>query len=454
MLIGGSNTTYFIAKWNYKKEPMRKEGALMSDKPRVYCYIRIRDDYARLEWFAEEYDEKLRPDKTINYMGLMADTEYRNNWVRLAKMAEDGKVDKIVASELADIGDGRIDQLEQVKRIYETKADLYFVKEDKSIRDEYFMDTLIQSIGIVNAIKEEKKMLYHFGLTRTDANGNGVKIAPYGYDWDDYDNMIVNTEEAQIVKRIFKMYLEGDSLNAIAVKLEKMGARPKLQGTKWYASTIKSILLSSRYCEGVADQRYKPIIDIETFERVQKLYEQKRHKPRYGTRTINKDPMSGKVKCGICGKSYTFHRGRDKYHKSKWVCLSRVKYGKEGCDAALISEEEMKAMLVKSFNEYVDERLFRTNETYLTDNVANMYESLKELRKLHAEGYITKEQYKKQTTELSTELARRTDLLKQVGYKVPGITKDSKSTKYDDRMVDFLISVTVYPGRKLTFLFD
>ena len=77
-------------------------------------------------------------------------------------------------------------------------------------------------------------------------NCNGV----YGYDYIKGYGLVINKEESNIVKRIYFMFLDGESMLGIARKLEREFIKTK-RGGRWSASTIKSILTNPLYIGNV-----------------------------------------------------------------------------------------------------------------------------------------------------------------------------------------------------------
>ena len=70
---------------------------------------------------------------------------------------------------------------------------------------------------------------------------NHVKFL--GYDKDINGNLIINTKQAKIVRRIYREFLDGKGANRIAKELEHDGV-PNWNGkSKWYDSSIKKMLL-------------------------------------------------------------------------------------------------------------------------------------------------------------------------------------------------------------------
>lgn len=68
-----------------------------------------------------------------------------------------------------------------------------------------------------------------------------------GYDKDENGDLVINPEQAEIVKRIYREYIEGYSMNKIAAHLESDGILTGAGNSKWHTSTINKILRNEKY---------------------------------------------------------------------------------------------------------------------------------------------------------------------------------------------------------------
>ena len=68
-----------------------------------------------------------------------------------------------------------------------------------------------------------------------------------GYTKDADGNLIIDPEQAEVVKRIYREYLEGYSMDRIAKGLEADGILTGAGKTKWWTSTINKILRNEKY---------------------------------------------------------------------------------------------------------------------------------------------------------------------------------------------------------------
>lgn len=106
------------------------------------------------------------------------------------------------------------------------------------------------------------------------------RLPPLGYDLDGDGRLMVNQGEADLVRRIFRLYIENKSMPQVAFQLNKEGIDTK-RGGRWNASQVKKVLENELYLgryevASVEDQieEYR-IIDEETFERAKKIRKRK-----------------------------------------------------------------------------------------------------------------------------------------------------------------------------------
>lgn len=89
----------------------------------------------------------------------------------------------------------------------------------------------------------------------------GIFLTPklLGYDKDEDGNLVINEEEAKIVRLIFFMYLYGYSVTAIAEKLTALTCTTKKGNAKWSSSSVIGILQNERHCgDIIARKTYTP----------------------------------------------------------------------------------------------------------------------------------------------------------------------------------------------------
>ncbi|WP_252192473.1 recombinase family protein [Pseudoflavonifractor sp. MCC625] len=178
----------------------------------------------------------------------------------------------------------------------------------------------------------------------------GIPLSPpsYGYikNPDDPRFWVVDPEAAEVVRRIYRMALDGYGLAETAAALgadgivnqtyywrsrgtSRGGSKSTVETTKWGHTTIKKVLTTQEYCGDVINFKsysksykmkrrienpeenraiflnvHEPIIDRVTWEKVQSLQTTRRRRP---TVTKESSAFCGYLKCPECGGNLTFH---------------------------------------------------------------------------------------------------------------------------------------------------
>lgn len=210
---------------------------------------------------------------------------------------------------------------------------------------------------------------------------DGKVRVPYkhflGYDHGKDGNLVINSEQAKVVKRIYKLFLTGLSYATIAEELMKLGIKSPADKDKWYPVSMQNILTSEKMKgdallqknftvdfltkkvkknEGEIPQYYvtgnhEAIITPATFDLVQAEIERRKcdkGKGRHSGVTI----FSNRIKCGECGHWYgskVWH-STDKYRRVVYQCNHKFE-GARKCSTPHLKEDEIKAAFVKAVNQ-------------------------------------------------------------------------------------------------------
>ena len=220
------------------------------------------------------------------------------------------------------------------------------------------------------------------------AKGNSGKhlsvIPPFGYkkDPNDKEKWLIDDDAAQIVRKIFRMYLDGNNMGSIARKLTEEGIEtPKLyaenRGIKhykaatypeiWSRISVEYILSNYEYtgCTvnfktkrksfknkkqviqskedwAVFEGTQEAIIDKETFETVQKMRGTKRAYTKFNEVNI----FSGLLFCADCGGKMTIRRRKDDRRKDAYVCSTYRKKKKHLCTEHAIKADVLKQIVL------------------------------------------------------------------------------------------------------------
>ena len=203
----------------------------------------------------------------------------------------------------------------------------------------------------------------------------------YGYDRGDGKTPVIIPEQAAIVRKIFHMYLEGNSIGGIRKWLNDNNIETTRGTGEWNKSTVSGILRNEKYKGDVLLQKsytvdyltktiarnkgevtqyyiennHEGIVSREIFDMVQD--ELKRRASLYSSKNpsgySSKYALTDKVICAECGAKYrrvTWSRNDTK--KIVWRCTERLKNGTKTCkNSPTIYEEDLHNAIIDSLKE-------------------------------------------------------------------------------------------------------
>lgn len=300
---------------------------------------------------------------------------------RLIKDCKKKKIDIIVTKSISRFARNTVDFLEVIRMLKKVNVDVYFENEKVLLSKERneFMVTTYAAIAQEESLMKSRSIKW--GLENGYISGDS-KIAKrrcYGYENDNGD-LIVNQEEACIVRDIYKMYLEGLSLSGIVKELHQRGIKSSTGKDRWTVSAIDKILSNEKYIGNVLLQKtyvsdalkhiqiknngekakylyennHEGIIDKKTFDLVQTekakrsntIIDDNNKLLRKNTRYSSGNTLSGKIRCGECGRNFrriTTHSG-----EIVWRCAGRVE--KNGnCKNETIKQYDIDKKLRKKY---------------------------------------------------------------------------------------------------------
>ena len=209
----------------------------------------------------------------------------------------------------------------------------------------------------------------------------------FGYDIVNKE-YIINEKEAKVVKKIFDMRLKGYSLIDISVELNKLGYKTK-RGTEFKKNSLYDLLKNEKYIgnyiygKGTKDDHRNlnenmvrhegtipAIISKEVFETVNKKKEDKKE----STASKNFYLLTGLIKCGECGSTYTgttqtTKKKNGKIYKNQYYrCVSNTKIGK--CNSRMIKKELIEEKVISLLTKQL---LDNTTIETIVNNVSNEY---------------------------------------------------------------------------------
>ena len=218
---------------------------IVKSKKKVCAYARVStDSEEQLTSYSSQikyYTEKIKSNPDWEFVGIYADegisgtqVKNRTEFQRMIDNALNGKIDIIIAKSISRFARNTVDTLNIVRQLREHKVDVYFEKENihtLELDSEMFL-TLYSAFAQAESesISQNVKMGFKAKMKRGEPCG---KANPYGYDWDkETKQLVINEEQAEVVRMIFTWYADGLGCRTIAKKLNALGI-PTYSGKKW-----------------------------------------------------------------------------------------------------------------------------------------------------------------------------------------------------------------------------
>jgi len=486
----------------YARVSTDTEEQLTSYEAQVDYYT--RHIHANAEWeFVEVYTDE----------GISAtSTKRRDGFNRMISDALAGKIDLILTKSVSRFARNTVDTLTNVRQLKEKDVEVYFEKENI-----YTMDSKGELlITIMSSLAQEESRSISENVTwgQRKRFADGKVSLPYkqflGYEKGEDGLPKIVEEQAETVRLIYKLFLEGYTTSGIADLLSDESIPSPAGKAKWRSSTVGSILANEKYKgdailqktytvdfltkkhkvnDGEVPQYYvenshPAIITPEVFDIVQ--HEMKRRKGVGYTSRIS--CFSSKIICGECGGffgSKVWH-STSKYRRTIWQCNQKFK-NDDKCGTPHLYEDDLKRSFVDAFNSLMSNKKailtgYDAVIHALTDNTAldaecvqlqNESEVVLELiRKCvdeNAHAAIDQEEYQRNYSELATRYETTKKRLTELDYQrldrrakreklvefIATLTKrDGLLAEFDEVLWNAMVeTVTVHGGHDLTFTF-
>ena len=440
-------------------------GALRVDRIRVAAYCRVStDDDEQLGSFESQklyYEQKIASNKDWVNAGIFADeavtgtkTDKRSGFQDMIAHCYNGEIDMILTKSISRFARNTVDTLNYVRMLRDRNIAIFFEKENINTLDMNgeLLLTIMSSLAQqeVESLSQNVKMGLQMKMKRGELIGfNGC----YGYDYHTEDKSItVNEEEAEIVRMIYDMYLEGYGTTTIAKRLMELGIKNKKGEVSWHTHGVMGMIKNEKYkgdillgktftTDPISKRRlanmgeenqyylrdhHEPIVSREIWDKAEEI-RMKRSRNKVVETTGNRErytrqySFSSMCECAYCGHKLTrrTRHSRSDYEKPVWQCMNATKNGIDNCpnckavDEAILEGAFLDAfeLLAGNFDDVLD---------VVLSYVAESADSDENMRK--------KQQIDKDISSLESKKSRMTDML---------IDGTISKEVYEEKMVDF-----------------
>ena len=266
----------------------------------------------------------------------------------------------------------KLDRLSRVPRdFYSLFDDLDDIDVGLAVVEDNIDTTTAVGRMLVGILLQFAAFEREIGIERSQAAGDqrasegrpGGGVPPLGYDRID-KKFWLNTEEAKIIKRIYREYLLGMSPAEIANRLNAEGFRTKTHfkkdgsfrcGGRSFDMKILHTLVTNPIYKGIIfhsgnnfQGQHEPIIPPDKWEQTQRIVQNNAKKKNLGNSIQNQHLLNGLLSCGICGDILSTSAGSGKvkvYHYYK--CMSTMYKGRrENCNNSPIRADLLEGIVV------------------------------------------------------------------------------------------------------------
>lgn len=321
----------------------------------------------------------------------------RPEFSRMMNDLRDGKIDCIIVKDLSRLGRNYLESGEYIEMVFP-----FFRCRFISVTDRF--DTKFQQADISVQLKNMANEMYAKDISRKicstmrtiqDQGKFAGSRAPYGYRLDPADkhHLIIDEETAPIVKQLFELLAEGNTVHYVATTMNARGipspgrllyergiaTTDHFKNSKWYMQTVRRILQDEIYLGWMVSGKFRstyhstgkkgsqpvpreewiitkgthePIVTEELFNKVQEYFV--RMKEEHGQATVYNSKskkasiFKGHLRCGECGQAM-FLRNKHSHGKvSAWYyCALHENYNSSYCVKKAVKKQDVEDIALK-----------------------------------------------------------------------------------------------------------
>lgn len=380
------------------------------EQKRVAAYCRVStDSEEQLTSYQNQmkvYSEMISANKEWSFAGIYADegisgtrADKRPEFKRMIHDCLAGKIDYIITKSVSRFARNTVDCLDTVRMLKGRGIGVFFEEQNiDTLKSESELYLVIYA-GFAQSESESisKNIIWTYRKNFEAGKVTFIYKKLLGYQKGPDGEPEIAPYEAEIVERIFNMYLSGQTLEMISSTLRSENIEIPGKKFSFSRAMIAGVLRNEKYCgdcilqktvtiscigkerkanEGEApmylvENNHPAIISREMFNRTQEEISRRNTVVPKSEKTsitstgrYSRYALTDVLKCAECGSRY--RRCTWTSHGVKrivWRCVSRLDSGKKYCpDSITIMESELQAAIVRALQTFNTE-----NEvTYLT----------------------------------------------------------------------------------------
>ena len=493
-------------------------------KRRVAAYARVSTDsdeqFTSYEAQIDYYTQYIQKREDWQFVKVYTDegisgtnTKHRDGFNQMVADALAGKIDLIITKSVSRFARNTVDSLTTVRKLKDKGVEIFFEKENIYTFDSKgeLMITIMSSM----AQEESRSISENVTWGHRKRFADGKVTIPYknflGYKKGENNQPVIDEEQAETVRLIYRLFLMGKTPVGICSHLEDLGIPSPTGKSTWSPTTVISILTNEKY-KGDALLQKKFTVDYLTKKQkvnegeVPQYYVENSHpaiispiqfdmvqaemarRKQLGRSYSGSSVFTSKIICGDCGGFYgkKIWHSKDPYRKEIWRCNHKFK-NKAKCTSSTLETEAIQQAFLRAYNELMGNRedvieaceamrvLISDCSTLdaeiesLNDELEVISEMVNQCIKENATSVIDQAEYTKKYNGLVRKYEQATKALeKATEERKHRVTRDRDLRIFiatlkekplvleewsEDLWITLLESATVYNGKKIKFLF-
>ena len=238
----------------------------------VAAYIRVSTDNdeqtSSFELQQNDFTERIQTNPKWNFVGIYSDegisgTElsHRKGMLQMLEDCRAGKIDYILAKSIARFARNVVDCLSIIEELKNMNppVGVYFEADNLYTLDSTGALVLTIMATLAEEESRNKSVIMNWSIDRRFSRGIFLTPELLGYDRDENGELVINPQEAETVKVIYDLYINGWTPKEIADLLTEYGRKTKLGNEVWNPGTIRGVIGNERHCGDIlARKTYTP----------------------------------------------------------------------------------------------------------------------------------------------------------------------------------------------------
>ena len=369
---------------------------MLAKKRRVAAYARVScGKEAMLHSLSAQvsyYSDYIQKRRGWQYVGVYADeasTGTKDDREQFQKLLADcrvGLIDMVITKSISRFARNTVTMLEVIRELKGLNVDVFFERENihSLSGDGELMLTILASFA-----QEESRSVSENCKWRIRKQFEDGEIVNWRFMFGYRSvngKMEIEPKEAEVVRSVFRDYINRISTASIARRLQGEGI-PTRFGGQWSVRRIIDMIRNEKYSGNALLQKkyvldhltkllklnrgqlpmyyvegtHEAIIDEAIFRQAQVIYERNKEKAATKRPTTQRYPFSSVLRCPHCGKNY---KRKITHDRVSWNCATFLKEGKAVCHTKQIPEEILFAITTEvlgllQFDETVFKKVIR-----------------------------------------------------------------------------------------------